>query len=119
MQEACNKEVEWYKSVKETQASVEVTSYGQMNNIFDYGCYRVGNEKNIICKTHSEVITLFLNEKRSKKRLTKIRYNLEDLRDLESKLVLITGSKAVNRAKVDLFQDVSLNVLDMLIITSL
>ena len=108
MQVACNSEVEWYKSVKETQASVEVTSYGQMNNIFDYGCYRVGSRKNVICKTHSEVISLSLNERRSKKRLTKISYNLEDLRDLESKLVLITGSKAENRAKVDLFQDVKL-----------
>ncbi len=108
MQVACNSEVEWYKSVKETQASVAVTSYGKMKNIFDYGCYRVGSRTNVICKTHSEVISLSLNERRSKKRLTKISYNLEDLRDLESKLVLITGSKAENRAKVDLFQDVKL-----------
>ncbi len=108
MQEACNSQVEWYKSVKETQASVEVTSYGQMNNIFDYGCYRVGNRTNVICKTHSEVISLSLSERRSKKHFMKVMYNLEDLRDLESKLVLITGSKAENRAKVDLFQNVSL-----------
>ena len=91
--------------MKLTQGSVEVTSYGQMNNIFEYGCYKVGTRRPIICKSHSEVISLSLKER--EKRLTKRNYNLDELRDLESKLVLITGSKAENRAKVDLFLDVS------------
>lgn len=102
---ACNSELEWYKSVKETQASVEVTSFGQMNNIFQCGCYTVGSDKSKICQDYKEVIYLSLKER--KKRLTKKRYNLEELRDLESKLVLITGSKAENRAHVDTFIDVS------------
>ncbi len=105
MQEACNDELEWYKSVKETQASVEVTSFGQMNNIFHYGCYTVGSSKAKICQYYHEVIHLLLRER--KKRLTKTSYNLEELRDLESKLVLVTGSKAENRAHVDTFIDVS------------
>ena len=102
---ACEEELEWYKSVKETQASVEVTSFGQMNNIFQYGCYTVGSSKSKICQNYHEVIHLSLKERR--KRLTKKNYNLEELRDLESKLVLITGSKAENRASVDTFIDVS------------
>lgn len=102
---ACNDELEWYKSVKETQASVEVTSFGQMNNIFQYGCYTVGSNKAQICHSYHEVIHLSLKEQ--DKRLTKKHYNLEELRDLESKLVLITGSKAENRAQVDIFIDVS------------
>ena len=101
---ACNEELEWYKSVKETQASVEVTSFGQMNNIFQYGCYTVGSVESKICQNYHEVIHLSLKER--KKRLTKNSYNLEELRDLESKLVLITGSKAENRAHVDTFIDV-------------
>jgi hypothetical protein len=102
---ACNNDLEWYKSVKETQASVEVTSFGQMNNIFQYGCYTVGSGRSNICQNYHEVIHLSLRER--EKRLTKQNYNLEELRDLESKLVLITGSKAENRAHVDTFIDVS------------
>ena len=90
--------------MKETQASVEVTSYGQMNNIFEYGCYQVGTKKSAVCQNYSEVIHLMLKERG--KRLAKKKYNLEELRDLESKLVLITGSKAEYRAQVDHFVDV-------------
>ncbi len=91
--------------MKETQASFEVTSFGQMDNIFQYGCYIVGSAKSHICQQYHEVIRLAL--KARDKPLTKTSYNLEELRDLESKLVLITGSKAENRAKVDIFIDVS------------
>lgn len=96
--------LEWYKSVKETQASVEVTSYGQMNDIFKYGCYKLGSARSHICHNYHDVVHLLLKE--SDKLLTKKSYNLEELRDLESKLVLITGSNAENRAKVDTFIDV-------------
>lgn len=108
MQIACNDELEWYKSVKETQASFEVTSFGQMNNIFQYGCYTVGSGTSHICQHYRDVIHLIL--KARDKRLTKSTYNLEELRDLESKLVLITGSKAENRARVDIFIDVRFTI---------
>ena len=103
----CNKELEWYKSVKETQASVEVTSFGQMNNIFKYGCYTVGSPRAQIYQNYHELIRLLLKKnKKRKKHILKDNYNLEELRDLESKLVLITGSKAENRAQVETFIDV-------------
>ena len=108
LQKYCNDDVEWYKSVKETQGSVEVASYGQMDNIFECGCYVVGEKQSISVagKSLKDVIQLYLKEKNIKKRLTKNRYNLDELRDLESKLVLITGSNAENRNKVDLFINV-------------
>ena len=95
--------------MKDIQASVEVTSYGLMSNIFDYGCYRIGIRQPVICKSRSKVISLTLKENKGKseKRLAKKKYNLEELRDLESKLVLITGRNAPNRMKVELFLDVS------------
>ena len=95
--------------MKDIQASVEVTSYGLMSNIFDYGCYRIGIRQPVICKSRSKVISLTLkeNKEKSEKRLAKKKYNLEELRDLESKLVLITGRNAPNRMKVELFLDVS------------
>lgn len=77
-----------------------------MNNIFQYGWYIVGSHTSHICQHYKDVINLTLKAK--DKPLTKTSYTLEELRDLESKLVLITGSKVENRAKVDIFIDVSL-----------
>ncbi len=105
VQASCNDHLGWYKNVKENQASVEVTAKGQMDNIFLYGCYIVGSSKSRICQSYHDVIHLLLNDKDQS--LTKRNFNLEELRDLESKLVLITGSKAENRLQVDTFIDVS------------
>ena len=92
--------------MKETQGSVEVTSYSQMDNIFEYGCYIVGVKQPAIGECHDDVIYLQLKEEGLDRCLTKKKYNLEELRDLESKLVLITGSKTENRRKVELFVNV-------------
>ena len=45
------------------------------------------------------------------KRLPKHKYTLDELRDLESKLVLITSNNAENRKEVDLFLKVSHSVI--------
>lgn len=76
-----------------------------MNDIVKYGCYKVGSSNSQSCQSYQEIIHLSLKEK--DKPLAKKSYDLEELRDLESKLVLITGSKAENREEVDLFIDVS------------
>ena len=79
-----------------------------MDNIFECGCYIVGVKESmsVAGKSLKDVIQLQLKEKNIEKCLTKKKYNLEELRDLESKLVLITGSNAENRNKVDLFINV-------------
>ncbi len=86
---------------------MQVTSYGQMDNIFEYGCYKVGSKGPVINKSHNDVICLRLKDTGTEKCFTRTFYNLEELRDLESKLVLITGSNAENRKKVELFVNVS------------
>ena len=106
-QEACNKELEWFKSVKETQGSVEVTSIGQMNNILKNGCYFIGSSRPEVQQSSSEIISLKLKERDKESRILKKKYSLEELHDLESKLVLITGSKAEYRKEVDYFLGVS------------
>ena len=91
--------------MKETQGSVEVTSYGQMRNILKYGLYQIGvtiQSKSV--STIHDLISLKLIVR--DKKLSKTSYNLDDLRDLESKLVLITGSKAENRTEVDYYLNV-------------
>ena len=76
-----------------------------MNNVIAYGCYKIGSRKLQIFQSREEIIHITLDER--DKRLHKKSYTLEDLKDLESKLVLITGSKAENRTEVDYFLDVS------------
>ena len=105
LQENCNKDIKWYRSVKETQGSVEVTSYGQMRNIMKYGRYQVGvTIQSKPFHTIHDLISLKLIVKDRK--FCKLSYNLDDLRDLESQLVLITGSRAENRTEVDHFLNV-------------
>ena len=105
MQRSCEKEIDWYQSVKETQGSVEKTSFGQMRNINQYGRYEIGSLKKGILFSRSKAIHLKL--KHSREKIAKLQYTLDELRDLESKLVLITGRES--KDDVDLFLDVSFN----------
>ena len=86
---------------------MEVTSYGQMRNILRYGIYQVGvaSQSKLPQNIH-DVIFMNLNLPKNVKVL-KTFYNLDELRDLESKLVLITGSKAEYRTEVDHYLNVS------------
>ena len=103
----CEKEIDWYKSVKETQGSVEATSFGQMRSINRLGQYTIGSTKRGISTSRGEVISLRLVETRGMKGLLKVHYTLDELRDLESKLVLITGRDSLERNEVDQFLKVN------------
>ena len=105
VQDGCNKALQWYKLVKEAQGSVEVSSFGQMDNILCYGCYTVGGERGKTVHSIHDIIHLKLEER--DKQLPKKSYSLDELRDLESKLVLITGSKTENKEEVEQFLNVS------------
>ena len=83
---------------------MEVTSFGKMEHILRYGCYRVGSMSGRAVHSIHDVIDLHLEG--TERQLPKMMYTLDDLRDLESKLVLITGSKAENRKDVDKFLNV-------------
>ena len=76
-----------------------------MNAIIEYGRYHVDSSSSKVVKSIHKVISVVLEER--DKRLYKKFYTLDELRDLESRLVLITGSQAENRETVDLFLDVS------------
>ena len=80
---------------------MEVTSFGQMRNINRLGQYTIGSTKRGIHTSRTEVIRLRLVETRGMKGLLKAHYTLDELRDLESKLVLITGRDSLERNEVD------------------
>ena len=88
--------------MKETLSSVEVTSYGQVANIYHYGSYTIGSTTRGVCTCQSQVIRLDLNNP-AKSWLKNI-YSLDDLCDLESKLVLITSCED---SQVEVFLQVS------------
>ena len=73
-----------------------------MKNILVYGHYVVKTMQSNTQSAH-DIICLKL---KGGTQLPKKSYSMEELRDLESKLVLIAGSKAENRAEVDHFLDV-------------
>ena len=70
-----------------------------MNNILKLGVYKIGSTSSSVVRKLQDIVSLKLNA--IGRKIT--------LQDLESKLVLITGSKAKNRNEVDLFLDVSSN----------
>ncbi len=76
-----------------------------MDNILKCGRYSIGCKSSIICHSLIEVVQVELTEK--DRPLPKKHYNLEELQDLESRLVLITGSEAPQRQEVDDYLEVS------------
>ena len=85
-----------------------MTSYGQMNNINRYGSYTIGSTRKSVHTSQSQVIRLIL--RMTETRLPKTSYSLDDLSDLESKLVLITGSESNVANEVQVFLQVSMCV---------
>ena len=83
-----------------------MTSFGQMRNINNYGSYKIGSSKKNILTSRSDAIHLRLKQSETK-RIHKLQYSLDEVRDLESKLVLITGRESEERKEVDMFLKVN------------
>ena len=76
-----------------------------MKNILQYGTYRVGFKNS--AHTVHDLVSLTLAGNSHK--LDKIRYTLDELQDLESKLMLISGNKTEAGAEVDHYINVTFN----------
>ena len=94
--------------MKETQGTIEETTFGQMNNILTYGRYVIGSQRPQISQNIHDIVHLILTER--DKRLTKKHYSLNEVRDLESKLALIVGKNAENKTEVGVFTHTLHNV---------
>lgn len=93
--------------MKDTHGSIEATSIGQMTNILQYGSYIIGSTSSSTCRALKDMVRVVLSE--TEKPLPRKHYSLEELQNLESKLVLITGSDAPERQQVDDFLEVNNN----------
>ena len=79
-----------------------------MRNINKLGNYEIGSVRSKQLTSKSEAITVRLRmPEDSKVSLPQCKYTLDELKDLESKLVLIAGPESSEREEVDLFLDVS------------
>lgn len=85
------------------QGSVEKSSFGQIDNIKKYGYYTVGSGAEEASTMLSQLIQLDLIKQ--DKSLAQQKYTLDELKDLRSKLVLITGDSEES-ADVDHFLNV-------------
>ena len=101
--EWCRQDLEWYKDIKKIQGSVEVTSIDQVEDINKHGVYTIccGGKK-LLQSIESAVSLKIVRVNAAKKK-----YSFNDLRDLESKLVLIRGRGTKGGAEIDRFLDVS------------
>ena len=75
-----------------------------MSNILTYGSYTVGSTNLAIYRSIHDVIHLHLN---IDKPVPKKVYTLDELQDLESRLVLITGSDSPQTNEVESYLKVS------------
>ena len=100
-----SRQLEWLKGVEKSHGSVAKSSLREAKAINEHGLYRVGCvsedvEKSIETLTLDAVIQLKLptDEKR---------FTLDDLKDLQSKLMLIAAKASSGKEDVDRFVDVS------------
>ena len=105
-----NRHMPWLQSVKTSHGSVEMSSLMEAQSINKQGTYRVGcgDESSSIVPeqlTLDNVIQLTLPTGEHGK--GKI-YSLDNLKDLQSKLMLIAAKASQGKEQVDGFVDVSL-----------
>ena len=93
LQNGCGKQVEWYKTLaQKMNGPMEETYIGQMKNINKYGCYIVGCHAEMPCSKLSDIVQMDLQK--CPRTLPQQKYTIDELKHLESKLVLIMGNKS-------------------------
>lgn len=110
MQMATSRHMEWLQSVKISHGSVAISSLMEAQTINEHGIYRVGYEdetSSIVPEqlTLDNVIHLTLPTGENGKGKE---YSLDNLKDLQSKLMLIAAKATHGKEEVDSFVDVSL-----------
>ena len=89
-----------------------------MRNILTYGSYGIGSPEKTIFPSPSAAIQLRLKQSKTK-RIHKLQYSFDEVKDLESKLVLITGRsrESTEKKEVDTFLRVSHKIKLVYIVT--
>ena len=113
--------MEWLKTVKESHGSVAMTSLVQAKTINSSGVYLVGHldtqkgpspeqGKRLLFK---DVIRLTVPLKDGSEKEQRKTYSIDELKDLQSKLMLIAGKAEKGKDDVEKFVTVSENTIIM------
>ena len=89
--------------MKATQGSFEVTAISKVNDINQWGEYKISSSEETPLLFIGDAIKLKIHRHNAVKQ----EYSLDDLHDLESKLVLITGKHTTGKIETDKFLNVS------------
>jgi hypothetical protein len=99
----CNKSIDWYKGLKNSQGDVQLTTLQELEEIRKNGRFVVGVPKSVYTTSCdfkiSNMLSLCFDDTCPKITLKKT-YNLENIQDLESRLVLIAGQSSENNEKM-------------------
>ena len=106
-----SRQLEWLKGVKDSHGSVAMSSFMQAEAINARGVYEVGCLQQRKASGNGEetlesAIRLTVPPKEGDKE-TKV-YNLDELKDLQSKLMLIAAKASHGKEEVDMFVEVGL-----------
>ena len=93
MQEFCRKDLNYLKQIKDMQAPIEISTYEQLSTILSFGVYYFSCKYHQIFSSNKEVFSLKI-EGCSDSKQKNIIYTLNDLKDLESLIILIRDSKS-------------------------
>ena len=107
MQEECNKHLHWFKELKATQGSFKVTAISKVNDINQWGEYRISSCEEIPLLCIGDAIKLKIHRPNAVKQ----EYSLDDLHNLESKLVLIISKHAAGKVETDKFLNVRVQLI--------
>ena len=98
---------------------MEENAIERMENVLKYGVYVIGSPKRKIFVNVDDIFQLKVlpegsqvNESPQYSKIKNV-YGLEEVRDLESKLALITGSKADHQVNFKLFFNVSFTLCSL------
>ena len=107
-----SRQMEWLQSVKTSHGSVAMSSLMEAQSIIEQGIYCIGCLDEIVTSsivmeelTPDNVIQLTVRKGENGNSKD---YTVDDLKDLQSKLMLIAGKASQGKEDVDRFVDVSL-----------
>lgn len=107
-----SRHMEWLQSVKTSHGSVAMSSLMEAQNINEHGIYSVGclneDESSSIVREQLTLPNVIKLRVPSGKTGNSKEYTLDDLKDLQSKLMLIAAKASQGKQDVDRFVDVSL-----------
>ena len=100
----------WLKQIKESHGSVALTTMAQVKAINSFGVYYIADRKTRKDSSGLELqienlVLLVVPEDKNEDREEKV-YSLEEIKDVQSKLMLIAGKKDSGKEEVDQFNRV-------------